>query len=311
VDWATVLQNSWNFGYRYGYDVDDSVNVIELVLELATGICGKLENNFQPLGVPNPQCQASIVSIPSLLLSILEPGGMKHALSQLAGLSQSLAALDWSFQSREDGSTATSRWNPFGAPFWDADRECIIDYSQSIRCDGYDCAYWVGLGAGNSTIGSDYDYRKDGLWTMLSQPCLGSLAESSFREIPQAVLDFLYQPLDKGCPEYGRHNVLVKRSTVWRNMDNAYEGSLFAPPQSCRSFRATLTVPLNWPTYTNYWTYDNTFPVEFASDCNKVYQTLLAQPVNGTASAGAPDATAAESASSMFDKCEQVRVRGV
>jgi hypothetical protein len=71
------------------------VQGVDIVLEAMDTFCGKLADNFEPHGEPNIQCQASFLSVPDFLLSLLDSSDVKTTMTELAALLASLAGLDW------------------------------------------------------------------------------------------------------------------------------------------------------------------------------------------------------------------------
>ena len=57
-----------------------------MLLEAAATIAQRLADNFQPLGVPNMQCQASFLSVPDFLLSLLDAGDARRGRSSHSAL---------------------------------------------------------------------------------------------------------------------------------------------------------------------------------------------------------------------------------
>jgi hypothetical protein len=76
--------------------IEDEVQDVDMALEVLGTFCGKVADNFQPLGEPNMQCQASFLSVPDFLLSVLDSGDVKSTMTELSALLASLAQLDWS-----------------------------------------------------------------------------------------------------------------------------------------------------------------------------------------------------------------------
>jgi hypothetical protein len=67
------------------------VETIDMLLEAAATVGQRLADNFQPLGKPNTQCQASFLSVPDFLLSLLDAGDARRGRSSHPALLLSFA----------------------------------------------------------------------------------------------------------------------------------------------------------------------------------------------------------------------------